>query len=320
MQRRALLAVGLAMPCIARAQGQYPERPIRLVVAWPPGGGADTPARLVAPHMARVLGHPLVIENRGGASGAIGTGVVAQAAPDGYTLLADTSSFVTNSLTVPGLGYDSEKAFTPVCKVVDSPLLLVCRPDYPARTLAELLDRIRTEGGKLPYASSGNGAGTNLATVVLLQRAGLSATHVVYRGGAQSVLGVLGGETVFTFSTLPQATPLVREGRLRALAVGTAQRIAALPEVPTVAEQGWPGFAWSEMLGFHLPAGSPPEAARRLAAATEDALRQREVQDRLGQIGMIPAFLGPEAFAAEMAGHRQTIRGLLASGALQRDA
>lgn len=319
LPRRTLLATSLALPFAGTARA-WPDKPIRLVVAWPPGGGADTPARLVAPHMSRVLGQPIVIENRGGASGAIGTGVVAQAAPDGYTLLADTSSFVTNSLTVPGLGYDTEKAFAPVCKVVDSPLLLVVRPDYPARTLAELLERIKAEGGRLPYASSGNGAGTNLATVVLLQRAGLAATHVVYRGGAQSVLGVLGGETVFTFSTLPQATPLVREGRLRALAVGTAQRLEALPEVPTVAEQGWPGYAWSEMLGFHLPVGSPAEAVQRLAAATQDALRQPEVLARLGQIGMIPAFLGPAEFAAEMAQHRATIRGLLANGSLKPES
>jgi tripartite-type tricarboxylate transporter receptor subunit TctC len=291
-----------------------------MVVAWPPGGGADTPARLVAPRMQELLGQPIIIENRGGASGAIGAGVVAQAPADGYTLLADTSGIVTNSLTVQGLGYDSATAFTPVCKVVDSPLMLVVRPDDPAKDLQGLIARMRAEGGKLPYASSGNGAGTNLSTVVLMQRAGVSATHVVYRGGAQSVLGVLAGETVFTFSTLPQATPLVREGRLRALAVGTAQRLAALPDVPTVAEQGFPGFVWSEFLGFHLPAGSPAEAVQKLAAATADAVRQPEVQARLGQIGMLPAFEGPEAFAHLLAEHRSMIRDLLASGALARES
>jgi tripartite-type tricarboxylate transporter receptor subunit TctC len=232
--------------------------------------------------MQQVLGQPIVIENRGGASGAIGAGVVAQAPADGYTLLADTSGIVTNSLTVPGLGYDSEKAFTPVCKVVDSPLLLVVRPDDPARTLADLLQRMRTEGGRMPYASSGTGAGTNISAVLLMQRAGVSATHVAYRGGAQSILGVLGGDAVFTFSTLPQAVPLVQEGRLRALAVATPQRLANLPEVPTVAEQGWPGFAWSEFLGFHLPSGSPAEAVSRIADATAGALKRPEVLARLG--------------------------------------
>jgi tripartite-type tricarboxylate transporter receptor subunit TctC len=319
MRRRALLATGLALPHLALAETRWPERPIRLVVSWPPGGGADTPARLVAPHMQKVLGQGIVIENRGGASGAIGAGAVAQAAPDGYTFLADTSGIVTNSLTVPNLGYDAEKALTPVGKLVDSPLILVVRPEEPARNLPQLIERMRAAGGKLTFASSGSGGGTYLAVILLLQRAGVQATHVAYRGGAQSIMGLLGGDAVFSFSTLPQATPLVMEGRLRALAVSTANRLANLPEVPTVAEQGFPGYAYAEFLGFHAPAGTPEEPIHRFWEAAAEALQQPEVQARLGQIGMLPAPLGPEEFRRFLDDYRATVRARIADGSFRRD-
>ena len=326
-RRRALLAAALAAPGMARAQlsgapaigARWPDHPIRMIVAWPPGGGADTPARLAAPTMQRVLGQPLVIENRGGASGAIGQGVAAQAPADGYTVLADTSGIITNSLLVPNLGFDSEKVFTPVCKLVDSPLILVVRADSPLRSLADLLEQMRREDGKLPFASSGAGGGTYISVITLMQRAGVTATHVAYRGGAQSILGLVGGDAVFTFSTLPQAVPLVREGRLRALAVSTPQRLANLPEVPTVAEQGFPGYSYAEFLGFHVPAGTPPEPINRIWEAAAEAMQQPEVLARLGQIGMLPAPLGPREFQHFIAEHRAFLRARIADGSLKRE-
>jgi tripartite-type tricarboxylate transporter receptor subunit TctC len=282
-RRAALAAAAFAAPSLARAQGAWPSRPIRMVVAWPPGGGADVPARLVAGPMQRILGQPVVVENRGGASGSIGAGVVAQAAPDGYTVLADTSPIISNSLLMHNLGYDSATAFAPVTQVVLSPLMLVVRPDYPARNLAELIERARETPGGMIYASSGTAA------------------------------GILGGDAVFTFSTLPQATPLVRDGRLRALAVATAERLEALPEVPTVAEQGFPGFSLSEFLAFWVPAGTPPEAISRLQTASTEALREPEVRQRLAQIGMIPVGSSTADFAAFVAEQRKSLAELIAA-------
>jgi tripartite-type tricarboxylate transporter receptor subunit TctC len=309
--RRGVLAAALAMPGLARAEGEWPARPIRMVVAWPPGGGADIPARIVSAPMQQALGQAIVIENRGGASGAIGAGAAAQAAPDGYTVLADTSSVVTNSLLQPNLGYDSATALAPVIQVIISPLMLVVRPDDPARTLAELLGRMRAAPGRIAYASSGIAAGTHLSSALLLRRAGVQGTHVAYRGGAQSVAGILGGDASFTFSTLPQATPLVQEGRLRALAVSTAERLAALPDVPTVAEQGFPGYELNEWLGFFVPMGTPAPVIARLQAATDLALREPEVLRRLGQIGMLPAGGSTAAFAAFLADQRTRMAGLI---------
>ncbi len=305
--RRFLLAMGLALPAlprVARAE-QWPARPIRVVVAWPAGGGVDTPTRLIAPVMGRLLGQPLVLDNRGGASGTIGEAEAARAAPDGYTLLATGNGMATNNMLLPGLPYDTEASFTPVSWVVSAPLLLVVRADSPARDLAGLVAMLREAPGRLSYFSSGAIGGTHMTSLMLLRRVGASAVHVPYRGGSQSIAGMMGGDTDFGFSTLPQAVPLVREGRLRALGVSSPVRMPSMPEVPTVAEQGFPGFERAEGMGFWVPAGVPGALVARLQQAVAAALAEPALRARLEAMGMVPVGSTPGELAAMMVAQRE---------------
>jgi tripartite-type tricarboxylate transporter receptor subunit TctC len=307
-------AVGAAFLPSAAAQGQggaWPNRPVRIVVAWPPGGGADIPARLAAGPMQQILGQTMVIENRAGASGSVAAGMVAQSPPDGYTVLADTAAISVNHLLIPGLPYDAATALAPVSLVALSPLMLVVRADHPARDLPGLLARLRAAPGRVSFGHSGVGTLTHLAPVLLLSRAGTAANHVAYRGGGPSVAGLMAGDVEFVFSTLPQATPLVREGQLRGLAVSLGQRLANLPEVPTVAEQGFPGFNLSDWLGFFVPAGTPPAVVARLGEAAGTAMRDPEVVRRIGQIGMLPRGSTPAEFVAFFADQRARLGALI---------
>jgi tripartite-type tricarboxylate transporter receptor subunit TctC len=309
--RRALLGAQLVLSHAARAQETWPSRPVRIVISWPPGGGADIPVRLAAPAMQRVLGQPVVLENRAGASGSVGAGVVAQAAPDGYTALADTAAGAWNHLLIPGLPYDFASALTPVSLLARSPLLLVVRADDPARTLPALLAEMRAAPGQIAWGSSGTGTVTHLAPVLLLSRAGVTANHVSYRGGAASIAGLLAGDCRFVFSTLPQSAPLVKEGRLRGLAVSTGQRLAALPDIPTVAEQGFPGFDMFDFLGLYVPTGTPAPIIARWQDAAAAGMRDPNTIQRMGEIGMLPVG-GPTAeFRAFFAAQRDSMGRLI---------
>ena len=271
--RRPLLAA-LALPALlprraaAQPAAPYPSRPIRIVVSWPPGGGADIPMRLAAPAMQQVLGQPIVLENRAGASGSVGAGVVAQAAPDGYTALADTAAGAVNHLLIPGLPYDFATALAPVSQMVKSPLICVVRADHPAKDLPSAAGP--AEGrrrGRSPMPPPAPAPRPTSRRRCCCAGPGSRANHVSYRGGAASIAGILAGDAEFVFSTLPQATPLVMEGRLRGLAVSTIDRIGSLPQVPTVAEQGFPGFDVYDWLGFYVPMGTPAPIIAKLQEA-----------------------------------------------------
>jgi len=314
--RRAALAAGLVgsgllAPGLARADAAWPVRPVRVVIAWPPGGGADIPVRLAAPAMSLFLGQTLVLENRAGASGSVGAGAVVQAAPDGYTVLADTAAISVNHMLVPGLPYDAATALIPVSQLVISPLLLVVRADHPSRTLEALVARLKARPGAIPYGHSGTGTATHLAPVSLLRQAGATANHVAYRGGAASIAGLLAGDCEFVFSTLPQSAPLVQEGRLRGLAVSSATRVGSLPEVPTVAEQGYPGFDLTDWLGLYLPAGTPAPIVARLAEAAAVGMRDPAALAGLARLGMVPVGSGPAAFAAYWRDQREKLGALI---------
>ncbi|WP_149538449.1 Bug family tripartite tricarboxylate transporter substrate binding protein [Siccirubricoccus phaeus] len=317
LTRRALPALLLATPALA--QEAYPNRPIRVVVAWPAGGGVDTPTRLVSVPMSRFLGQPVVLDNRGGASGSIGEAEAARAAPDGYTLLATGLGIVTNPMLLRNLPYDPEAAFTPVSQLTSAPLLLVVRADYPAQSLDQLLEMARQAAGRMTYFSSGIVGGPHMTCVMLMRRAGITATHVNYRGGSQSIAGVMGGDTDFGFSTLPQAVPLVREGKLRALGVSSPQRMASLPDVPTVAEQGFPGFERSEATSLWAPSGTPPGCIARLHQAVVAALADREVLARLEVLGMTPVGSRPEEMAAAMAEYRSFAAAMIRAEGLRQE-
>jgi len=312
MRRRTMLATAIATTLVRPSLAQaWPTRPIRILVAWTPGGGVDVPVRLLMPKMQEVLGQPIIAENRGGASGSIGAAFVAQQPADGYTVLADAAAHVSNGSLMRGLSFDYATAFAPVTQVSVLPHLLVLRPDSPIRTLADLLAAARARPGEITYASSGIAAGPHLASALLLRQAGVTATHVPYRGSAAAMADVLAGNVTFTFSTIPQASPLVREGRLRALAISTRERVPALPDVPTVAEQGFPGFELNEWVALWVPAATPQPVVQRLYEAAAAALAEPAVRQRYADIGILPVGSTPAELAAYAAEQRARLTELI---------
>jgi tripartite-type tricarboxylate transporter receptor subunit TctC len=233
-------------------------------------------------------------------------------------MLADGLSIATNDLTMRGLPY-SLAAFTPVSVVTRAPLLLVVRADHPAKTLAQLLEMARAKPGAMSYFSSGIMGGPHMTGLLLLRRAGVEATHVSYRGGSQSIAGVMGGDTDFGFSTLPQAVPLVKEGQLRALGVSATERLALLPAVPTIAEQGFPGFARYEEMNFWVPAGTPDAVIARLNAATLTALAAPEVRARLDGLGMSPVGSTPAELSAGIVAYREAAKELIRAEGIRQE-
>ena len=302
--RRALL-LALAAPALAQA------RSIRMIVSFPPGGSTDVVARLITPTLERVLGTTVVIENRGGANGALGAAAAAQAAPDGTTWLLDAGGSVTNAFLMRGLGYDYERALAPVTQLTLLPSVLIVRSDSPHTTLDRLVAHLRANPGAASYGSSGVGTGAHLSAALLMRRAGTQAQHVPYRGGAQQMTAMLAGETLFCFSTLAVPAPLLAEGRLTAIGASSAERIPGYEAVPTVAEQGFPGF---EMVDFHqisAPTGTPAALIDRMADAAAQAMRAPELATRFRLLGLMPRAEGPAAFATFLAGQRQRLGELI---------
>src|SRR5438309_11232259 len=236
---RAFLLCLLIVPLIAA--GQYPSKPVRLIVTYPPGGGADTIARLLAPRVGEALGQPMIVENRPGASGTIGAGEVARAAPDGMTLMLDASSYAVNPALYPKLPYDPRRAFAPISLLVLFPNMLVVNPAFAARSVQELVPTATAQPGKIAYASSGNGSAQHLAAELFRQGAGLDMVHVPYKGGGPALQDVIGGQVPLFFANMASGLPHVKSGRLRALAVTGSRRSGAAPELPTLAESGVPG-------------------------------------------------------------------------------
>lgn len=307
MLRRALLLAALPFPALAQA------RPVRLVVAYPPGGSTDLLARLVAPRMGVLLGTAVTPENRSGASGAVGAGVVAQAAPDGATLLLDSGGQAVNPFLMHGLGFDYRTAFAPVTLLATLPLLLVVRADLGVTTLAELLAKLRAGPRPAAYGSVGIGARTHLAMAALLRRAGIAAEHIPYRGGADQVTGLLRGDVAMGFTSVALAAPLLRQGRLRSLG-------SSLPGAPdSLAGQGFPGFSIGDWLALFAPAGTPPAAIDRLATAAMEAVSQPGLRPRLDELGLIPAAEGPAALARFLAAERAAMGALIAAEGIQLD-
>ncbi|MBP0495661.1 Bug family tripartite tricarboxylate transporter substrate binding protein [Pararoseomonas indoligenes] len=309
LTRRRLLAAAAALPALpSLAQAQaWPSRPIRVIASYAPGGGVDVPTRLVAEPMGAILGQPLAVENRAGATGSIGAAAVAAAAPDGYTILSDASGQALNPALLTNLPFDYETGFAPIGQLCTLPQVLVVLTSGPAG-LAALLAAARKKPG-MTYASSGIASGPHLAGAVLSRRADIGLTHVAYRGSAPAMQDVLAGAVDMAFSTTPQAVPLIREGRLRALAVTTAQRLPFLPDVPTVAEQGFPGFDVNDWVAMWAPAGTPAPVLDRLNAALNQALSDPARRDRLlNGIGVLPAGGSREDLARFVTAQRLAMR------------
>lgn len=316
MLRRALLALPLATPALA----QPADRPVRLVIAFPPGGSTDILGRLIAPRMSEILGATVTAENRSGASGAVGAGHVAQSPPDGATLLLDSGGQSVNPFLLRGLSFDYLRDLAPVTLLATLPLLLVVRPEFGAASLPDLLTRLREDPAQARYGSVGVGARTHLAMAALLRRAGIAGEHIPYRGGADQIAGLLRGDVPMGFTSIALAAPLLREGRIRALAVSAAARNPAYPDLPTVAEQGFGGFALGDWLGLLVPAGTPVATVARLAAAAADAVNQPGLGPRLAALGLQPAAEGPAAFARFLATERAEMEALIRGEGIRLDS
>jgi tripartite-type tricarboxylate transporter receptor subunit TctC len=306
--RRAALGL-LAVPALASAQG-FPARPIRMVVPYPPGGGADTTAGLLAEPMGVFLGQTIVVENRAGAGGSIGAGAVAQSAPDGHALLLDAGAHVVNPALIPNLAFDYARAFAPISQVTVLPQLLVVRAALPARTLAEFVALAKSAPQGLSFGSSGNATSSHLAGARLAMMAGFNLVHVPYRGGGPAVQDLVAGNIDWHMGTVASSLALAREGRIRVLAVTNAARIPPLPDAPALAES-FPGYELNEWNGLYAPAGTPEPALERLHAAALHALAQPAVRGRIEALGAFPLGTSRADFAAFLARSRTEMAALV---------
>lgn len=320
LRRRGLLALAAGLPMgRASAQAWSPPRPVRIVVGYPPGGGADTTARLLAGPLGAFLGQPVVVENRPGAASTIGAGEVARAAPDGTTLLLDSAGHTMAPALIRGLPFDYTTAFTPVSRVVLLPQVLVVRADSPHRDLGALLARARAAPGRVTYASSGNGGAQHVTGLLLFRQGAVAVTHVPYRGGSPAMAAVLAGDVDCAVATITSALALARDGKVRALAATGAARIATLPEVATVAEQGFPGYDQNEWNGVLAPAGLPAAALARLHEGCVFALADPVVRQRLAGLGAVPLGTTPTDFSGFLARDRTAMAALVKDAGITAD-
>jgi tripartite-type tricarboxylate transporter receptor subunit TctC len=287
------LIVATAGPCAA----QYPERPIRLILPFPAGGTVDHVARLVTARMADDLGRPFVIENKAGAGGVIATDTVAKAAPDGYTLMLTTPNHTIAAALNTKLPYDSERDIAPVAVMAEIPELLVSHPAAPFTAFAGFIDHARHNPGKLNYASAGNGTLPHVTMELLLRRTGISVAHIPYRGAAPAMTDLLAGQVQLKMDTYATAAQLVAQGRLRALAFASRTRSALMPEVPTIAEMGLPGYEGVLWMGLIAPGLTPAPIIERIAAATARAVRSPPLAAQLARDGVDPVGGTPAEFA-----------------------
>jgi len=291
-----VLAAALATSASGWAQG-YPNRAVRLVVPFPAGGPADALGRVIADQLNKMWGQPVIIENRGGAGGNLGAEVVARAAPDGYTLLLNASSHVINASLYEKLPYDPIKDFTPVSEVASYMLVLVVHPSAPATSVKEFVALARSKQDGLSVANAGLGTPTHLAAVLFAQAAGVNLVHVPYRGAAPASTDLIAGQVPAMFNNPVNAVPQVRSNNLRALAVTGSKRLSLLPDLPTIAESGYPGFETRTWYGLFGPAGMPADIVRKLHADTEKVLRIPEIANNLIAQGWDIAVSPPDQFS-----------------------
>jgi len=293
----ALAAAALVAAAAATAQ-TYPERPVRLVVPWPPGGSVDTTARYVNEQLGKELGQPIVIDNRSGATGNIGTEAVARAKPDGYTLLINTITIATAPALFPSLPFDVVKDFAPISVVAQAPHLLIVNNNVPAKSVRELVALLRASPGKLSYASAGNGTNFHIAAELFKELSQTYALHVPYRGGGPALLDTISGQVDFSFPSLTAGLPQATAGRVRALAVTSAARSPASPDLPTIAEAGLPGYEFTSWQLVLAPAGTPQEIVGRIHRGIVQTMKSPQVLERYAREGTIPMSTSPEEAAA----------------------
>jgi tripartite-type tricarboxylate transporter receptor subunit TctC len=306
LSRRALLAIAIAAGFTGHAAAQsYPDRPIKLVVPFPPGGPVDVTARIVTQQLPSLIGQPLVIENRAGASGAIGGKLVATADPDGYTLLCgNISSLVVTPIVNANRDYDPAKAFVPVGRVSQNYEVMVVAPDFPAKSVQEFIAYAKANPGKLNFGSPGIGNTGHLAAELFIAKTGIKAVHIPYKGAADAITALLGGQVQFYFGDIAGALPLIREGRLRALGWSGPARNPDLPGVPTMIESGVPDYVVLTFIGVMAPAGTPPAVVGKLNDAINRTLKMPEVIAALARLSAEAKPGTPEEFGAFLAHER----------------
>ncbi|MGZ5161985.1 MAG: tripartite tricarboxylate transporter substrate binding protein [Burkholderiales bacterium] len=276
----------------------YPTKPVRVIIPFVAGGPADFIARLVGPKLSEAWGYPVIIDNRGGGNQIIATELAAKAQPGGHTLLLTSGGFAVNVSLYPKLPYDSLRDFTPVSLIATGPNLVVVHPAVPARSLAELITYARSKPGQLVYASAGSGAPSHLAVELFKTMARIDMVHVPYKGMAPGITDLLGGQVQLAFPTISAGITHARAGRLRALAVTTAKRSPAAPEMPTIAEAALPGFEASNWYGVIVQAKTPPQIVRKIHDDIARALTMPDIRDRMLNQGLDPVSMTPEEFTA----------------------
>jgi len=306
MKKSLFAAVSFALAGVAVAQGAYPVRPVTLVVPFPPGGGTDTGARIVAQKLGAKWGQTVIVENKGGAAGMIGADMVAKAKADGYTLLmGNIGTQAINPSLYPKMPYDAATAFVPITLVAELPLAMMVNPAVPAKTAREFIALAKSEPGKLSYSSSGAGGAPHLAAEMFKEATGTFIVHVPYRGGGPAIGDLIAGHVQLSFMTVLEASGHIKAGKLRALAVTGSQRVPALPEVPTLAEAALPGFNSISWIGVLAPAGTPKEIVDKVASDVREVLASDDVKLKLIELGAVPAGTTPAQFQALIASDRK---------------
>jgi tripartite-type tricarboxylate transporter receptor subunit TctC len=298
--KRRILFLMLLFSLQAAAQ-EWPARQIRIVVPFSPGGIADTSARAISEKLGARLGQPVVIENKPGAAGNIGSELVAKSAPDGYTLLLGyDGTIVINPHVYSRTGFDVLRDFAPVTKLGDAGVLVVAHPSLPVKDLRELIAYAKSNPGQLSYGSAGTGSSAHLACEMLSQRAGIGLVHVPYKGGGQAIADAVGGQIPLACTAVAGANQFMRTGRLRGLGLSSAKRAAGAPEVPTFIESGLPGFVVDSWVGILAPARTPRAIVERLYAEITALLQTPEVRERFGVLGVDPVGNSPDEYAAQI--------------------
>ncbi len=307
MKRRSLLQTTLASAALlpvfgsaaAWAQDKWPSKPISYIVPFPAGGTTDILGRLIGQKLGAALGTTIVIENKGGAGGSVGSEVAARAPADGYTLLGGTiSSHAINVSLYPKLGYDPIKSFSPVVLIGSNPVVLIVKADSPYKTLQDVLAAAKAKPKTISSASAGNGTSQHMTLELLGFKSGTQFVHVPYKGSGPAIQDVIGGQVDMMFDTTVVAGPHIQSGKVRAIAVSSAKRLESLPNVPTIAESGVPGFEVVSWQGIFVPAGTPKPIIDRLHAEIMKILQTTEMQDRLKSLGMQPSSMTPDQVAA----------------------
>jgi len=296
---KPFLAAALFALTAATGAQTYPAKPVRIVVPYPPGGTVDVVARFVAQRLSEQTGQQFVVDNRAGANGTVGSDMVAKAAPDGYTLLVQASIFVANPLFLPNVPYDVQKDFSPVANIGAVPLLVTAHPSVPANNLREFIALVKADTKKYSFATSGLGSAGHLSEETIKRQAGIPDLLIVpYKGAGPALSDLVGGQVSSMIDPLPSSYPLVKGGKLKPLAVTSGKRVSFMPNVPTVAESGLPGFEMVSWYGLWGPPGLPKDISARLVAEVARAVRSPQAAERLGDQGFEPSGAGPEQFTA----------------------